>query len=293
MATAEWHELAPGVRLRVAQPACFIATKLEALADRGMADPILSQDLEDIVSVPMGLPWLASDIRLGEGAVHEFIRERMAELLASEDVLSAWQAHSGTDAPSQTIGRVARDEMLLASRSPSRLRRVRVQLESGDLAFSVPRISLAWSLQDDPTGDRLLAQGLVDGRFRAGESALLDGSRCWVLDPTDPQGERIPVTVASCECPACAKADGAEILPCAGCPDCLAEPVGTCEDCGLEARAFPETGEPPGIRARVGDLPTRCAACVVHDHVRCVRRWQFRNSGLTHVSSCRCSCREG
>lgn len=52
---AEWHELEPGWRIRCVPSPLFIATKLEALKNRGAQDYMASRDLEDIVGARSAL----------------------------------------------------------------------------------------------------------------------------------------------------------------------------------------------------------------------------------------------
>lgn len=52
--TALVREIAPALQVRMATPAMFLAAKLEAHRDRGADDPLMSQDLTDIVSLVNG-----------------------------------------------------------------------------------------------------------------------------------------------------------------------------------------------------------------------------------------------
>jgi predicted nucleotidyltransferase len=64
--SCEWYQLAfdtarpislpNGVTIRLVTPACFLATKLNAFADRGRRNPMASHDLEDVIAVIDGRP---------------------------------------------------------------------------------------------------------------------------------------------------------------------------------------------------------------------------------------------
>lgn len=49
LASAQWHELPSGCRIRLFIPPYFLGSKLEAYAGRGAQNPLGSQDLEDIL----------------------------------------------------------------------------------------------------------------------------------------------------------------------------------------------------------------------------------------------------
>ena len=66
------------ISIQIAQPAHFLATKIEAFWDRGMQDPILSHDLEDIISLIDGCTDLLSSIHNQNPTIRLWIQEKMA-----------------------------------------------------------------------------------------------------------------------------------------------------------------------------------------------------------------------
>jgi hypothetical protein len=70
--SCEWYQLAfdtarpislpNGVTIRLVTPACFLATKLTAFADRGRRNPMASHDLEDVIAVIDGRPEIVGDV---------------------------------------------------------------------------------------------------------------------------------------------------------------------------------------------------------------------------------------
>ncbi len=77
-------KLPSGRTIRAITPVYFVATKLVAFASRGKGDPIGSKDIEDIVTMLASKPALAQEIAAGSGAVFDFVREKVRDLLKSE-----------------------------------------------------------------------------------------------------------------------------------------------------------------------------------------------------------------
>jgi predicted nucleotidyltransferase len=61
--TAVPLEIAGGLEIRLISGPCFLATKLEAFADRGGDDFMASSDMEDVIAVPDGRPEVIDEIR--------------------------------------------------------------------------------------------------------------------------------------------------------------------------------------------------------------------------------------
>ena len=83
-----------GLSIRVISPPYFIATKLEAFADRGQNDPYSSHDLEDILTVIDGREELVGEVAAADGAVRAYIATSIATLLTNEDFLNALPGHT-------------------------------------------------------------------------------------------------------------------------------------------------------------------------------------------------------
>lgn len=73
-----------GPAIRLVSPACFLATKLDAFADRGRGDFVLSHDLEDVLSVVKGRPTIVEDVQSASRDVRDYIAREFTTLLANE-----------------------------------------------------------------------------------------------------------------------------------------------------------------------------------------------------------------
>src|SRR5690606_32547392 len=93
--------LAGGQSLRVASPAVWMATKLQAFLDRGKDDLISSQDLEDVVILVDGRPELSKEIEGADADVRAFIVSVFRSLLVEEELRVAVQAHLPPDEASR------------------------------------------------------------------------------------------------------------------------------------------------------------------------------------------------
>ncbi len=90
--TAQTTSLPNGTTIRLVTPACFLATKLTAFADRGRRNPMASHDLEDVVAVIDGRPEIVGDVTAASADLRVAIAAKFADLLArldAEDVVAA------------------------------------------------------------------------------------------------------------------------------------------------------------------------------------------------------------
>lgn len=62
LASAQWHALPSGCRIRLFSPPYFFGSKLEAYAGRGAQNPLGSQDLEDILNLVNGREELLAEV---------------------------------------------------------------------------------------------------------------------------------------------------------------------------------------------------------------------------------------
>ncbi len=76
--------LEPGLDVRIASAAAFLAMKWEAFGTRGVADPMSSRELEDLIIVVAGRAGIIDDTRAAPDDVRQFIRARTTEFLATE-----------------------------------------------------------------------------------------------------------------------------------------------------------------------------------------------------------------
>lgn len=109
--SCEWYQLAfdtarpislpNGVTIRLVTPACFLATKLTAFADRGRRNPIASHDLEDVIAVIDGRPEIVGDVTAAPANLRAAIAAKFGELLARPDAEDVVAAQLLPDAESQ------------------------------------------------------------------------------------------------------------------------------------------------------------------------------------------------
>lgn len=85
----EWR-LESDLTIRMVNAPVFLATKWEAFATRGVNDPMLSHDLEDIVTVVAGRPKIVGEVQATPKSVREFVGKHTQAFLAepwSTDVI--------------------------------------------------------------------------------------------------------------------------------------------------------------------------------------------------------------
>lgn len=97
---AEEREIEDDLRILVAPPPCFLATKIEAYRSRG-ADALSSRDMEDIVVLLDGRPELAGEIARTEEELRDYLVGTAVAWLADEDLEAVLSAHLAGDELSQ------------------------------------------------------------------------------------------------------------------------------------------------------------------------------------------------
>lgn len=97
VATAVFYEITPEVKIRVVTPPYFLATKLEAFADRGKHDFLGSRDLEDIISVVNGREELMIEIKNAPNDVRAYISATVTELLTQRGFIDSIPGHLNPD----------------------------------------------------------------------------------------------------------------------------------------------------------------------------------------------------
>ncbi|MBW2690946.1 MAG: hypothetical protein JRC99_13635 [Deltaproteobacteria bacterium] len=85
----------------IATAPSFIATKMEAFADRGKGDFLASHDMEDIIAVIDGRASLEADVRASSNALRTYIADTMAAYIENEAFLESLSGHLPPDAASQ------------------------------------------------------------------------------------------------------------------------------------------------------------------------------------------------
>jgi predicted nucleotidyltransferase len=73
-----------GLDVRIASAAAFLAMKWEAFNSRGVADPMSSHDLEDLITVVAGRAGIVEDVRAAPDEIRQFIRAKTTAFLAAE-----------------------------------------------------------------------------------------------------------------------------------------------------------------------------------------------------------------
>jgi hypothetical protein len=81
-------------------PACFLATKLEAFANRGRGD-FLSHDLEDAIAVVDGRPTIEREVESAPSEVRDFLAREIARLLTNNAFVESLPAQLCGDSASQ------------------------------------------------------------------------------------------------------------------------------------------------------------------------------------------------
>lgn len=76
--------LEPGLDVRIASAAAFLAMKWEAFSSRGAADPMSSHDLEDLITVVAGRAGIVEDVAVAPQDIRDFLRKQTATFLAAE-----------------------------------------------------------------------------------------------------------------------------------------------------------------------------------------------------------------
>jgi hypothetical protein len=103
---AEPRDLGEGIAAPVVSEAYFLATKLTAYRDRGAKDPILSKDLEDIVTLFNGCGEPETLLAGGSDAVRDFIVGTLRAHLDDAEFLDAAMGNFRFDAVSRERARI-------------------------------------------------------------------------------------------------------------------------------------------------------------------------------------------
>ncbi len=89
MESAQVITLPSGTTIRLIAAPVFVATKLEAFADRGQADFLGSHDLEDIVNVLDGRPEIVEEITASPVELQRYLADRCEALRANPKFMDA------------------------------------------------------------------------------------------------------------------------------------------------------------------------------------------------------------
>jgi len=89
METAVPVDLGQGASIRLASAVAFVATKLEAFADRGAGDILGSHDLEDVLNIVDSREELARELAAAPADLRKAVADAFARLLAHPDFANA------------------------------------------------------------------------------------------------------------------------------------------------------------------------------------------------------------
>lgn len=75
--------LEPGLEVRIAAAAAFLAMKWEAFNSRGVADPMSSHDLEDLITVVAGRAGIVAEVLAAPEEIRRYVRAQTSAFLAA------------------------------------------------------------------------------------------------------------------------------------------------------------------------------------------------------------------
>ena len=95
--SAVWVRLPRGTDIRVVSPPYFIGTKLEAYRGRGNNDPLLSQEIEDLIAVVDGRVELTTEMLSAPLELKKYIADQLRKLMPVNAFLYAVQSFARSD----------------------------------------------------------------------------------------------------------------------------------------------------------------------------------------------------
>ncbi len=93
--------LTDDLTIRILAPSVFVADKLTAYEDRGAEDPLVSQDLEDIIAVFAGRPEIVDELVEETEELRDWVSRRITQLFftgSGEDLIAAYIGHTANAA---------------------------------------------------------------------------------------------------------------------------------------------------------------------------------------------------
>ena len=106
-------ELPGGEKVRIFSLPYFLASKIEAFADRGQGDFLTSPDMEDIITVLDGSETVAEEISAAPDKVKRHLAEKFREFLQDDRFTESLEGNLRS--PAGTSGRVERIKNILTS----------------------------------------------------------------------------------------------------------------------------------------------------------------------------------
>lgn len=102
VATAQPFALPSGKVIKLIIAPVFVATKLEAFADRGKGDFLFSHDLGDIIAIIDGCDSLLDECRQVAPELQAYLQLKFAELMSNSAFRQALSGHLSPDSASQS-----------------------------------------------------------------------------------------------------------------------------------------------------------------------------------------------
>ena len=115
--TASRHELYPGLDIRHANAAAFLALKWAAHADRGTHNPRQSYDLEDLMALIASRPAVVDEVQWAPDHLRDFLHRQAVNLLADEDIDELLDAHLNNAHPKREVVKIVRARLQQIARS--------------------------------------------------------------------------------------------------------------------------------------------------------------------------------
>jgi predicted nucleotidyltransferase len=101
VAQAQRYQFPGGPNIRLISPACFLATKLEAFANRGRGDFSGHHDIEDVIAVIDGRPAIEKEVESASPEIRDFLAREFARLLTNEAFVESLPGHLQGDSAGQ------------------------------------------------------------------------------------------------------------------------------------------------------------------------------------------------
>jgi len=93
MANTRTIELFDGQKIVIFSVPYLLASKIEAFQDRGGDDFLASRDIEDIITVLDGCPYVQEEIKNAPKTVYDFLTHRFQEFVTNSDFIDSLQGH--------------------------------------------------------------------------------------------------------------------------------------------------------------------------------------------------------
>ena len=100
--TADYFALPSGLQIKLIQAPVFIATKLEAFADRGKGDFLFSHDLGDLIAIIDGRDSLLAECKSHALELKAYLQTKFSALIENRAFMQALSGHLAPDSAGQS-----------------------------------------------------------------------------------------------------------------------------------------------------------------------------------------------